>query len=300
MYAFYIVIIIAIGLSQGLNQCSPCFCYPEMSPPTFLLCNGRDIIKYPTLATGLTKTLKEIHIGETMISCLPSLDSADWYASLNVFSESLNDRWNCSCLEMWMSTLAHAHFTTSCPLGPTTSEAATSVIHTDYSSADSSQTAPPTHSPSPSQTDPPSSPSRGAVPSGPSTAGSPPPPSPTGSTGAPTDRTTARGDKGEESTEGRGGPDAGDIDTGRQLAVQIGAAAAGVLLTSVTVAAGASVARRCGSRGRNAYNSRGGLCACWRKVCYSPCCRKLRHQRTTPLEFTDFTYINEGYLSSSV
>ena len=289
-----------LTLSRASAACEPCYCYPQMSPPTLLLCNGRDILKYPALAIDTEESLVEIHIGETSISCLPRLDSANQYKSLRIFSESLNRLWNCSFMEDWVSTLTHTHFKSACVLATSpqsSTQAATSTDDDDNGDNNNNNTVD-TSTVGGSPTPPPPTPALTVTP------GSPPSEPDTARTGRPTlspdtappGRTTGGG--GEDAGSTSGGPgDSGDGNR-RQLAPAVGTAVGVLVTTAALVVVTIKRCRGGGSHNDRVYTRR--LCECWRKTCYTPCCRRLRNQRTTPLEFTDFTYINEAYSSSSV
>lgn len=289
---------LAAVLSPGENDCSPCFCYPDLEAARIMWCQGRDIFNYPTLSESVTRGLREIFIESTLIVCLPPLHSASSYDSLALFRESDNPLWDCECMQSWMRELKDTHFATNCSRASPT-PAASSSVETATTALNRPSTA--VIEPSPETGPVGSGPTPEAAETGPAEtgpAGTGPVGTRPGGSGAPEAETTPPGSSESSSSSSSTPQDASPSSSSSSSSGSPGrdepalpgwlSAMMGIILTTaISALVGLLLIKQ---RLRK-------YCPCWRW------CTKLRRARTTPLnalEMHDYAYINHEYSVSSV
>ena len=105
----------------NINICWPCTCFPMDggSPPTFMACQGEEVLFFPVLPSYYAISIKQIFIVNTDIICP---EQPEMYQSLEQFEESENDQFNCSCLHHWMQSHPSAYFASDCTSTPLPSQ----------------------------------------------------------------------------------------------------------------------------------------------------------------------------------
>ena len=106
MYLITVLFVLSLMDFQNgyVRGCSPCFCYTDMDKLTVVLCEGVDVVEFPILPPGIVTSVAEIHISNTLIQCLP-IETSSQYSQLKVMSETDNIFWQCTCMDMWISSL---------------------------------------------------------------------------------------------------------------------------------------------------------------------------------------------------
>ena len=104
-----------LTLESFEGGCWPCVCWPENeAEKTVILCEGPHITYFPSMSEEWSNHVRQIHVYQTNIACLPDLSSG-MYSSLQKFHEQENARWDCDCMEIWVGTLSWVSFYTTCP-----------------------------------------------------------------------------------------------------------------------------------------------------------------------------------------
>ena len=106
MYVITVLFVTTLITFQNgyVRGCSPCFCYSDMDNLTVVLCEGMDVVEFPTLPPGIVTSVSKIHITNTLIQCLPKNTSSQ-YVQLKMVGESENVFWQCTCMDMWILNL---------------------------------------------------------------------------------------------------------------------------------------------------------------------------------------------------
>lgn len=90
-----------------------CVFYPTMSPARVLLCQGYEIMVFPTITESVAQELEEIYIVSTLIKCVDS--NSEHFRNLRIFAENDNMFWDCDCMDDWLEGLRQpADVTSEC------------------------------------------------------------------------------------------------------------------------------------------------------------------------------------------
>lgn len=93
------------------DGCYPCLCWPETGlQKDVIFCEGIEVDHFPNLSPPLSSHIQQVHILNTNIDCVPSIVNGQQYASLRLFSEKGNPRWNCTCQQQWERLLPSTSF----------------------------------------------------------------------------------------------------------------------------------------------------------------------------------------------
>ena len=106
--------LLLIGVGRARAACDPCDCYPSLTKPTFMICQGWYADRWPpALAPYEKQFMEEIFLTETLISCPPAMQPGE-YPSLIHFGEKNNALLNCSCLLSWKDGVPEEGFDSEC------------------------------------------------------------------------------------------------------------------------------------------------------------------------------------------
>lgn len=143
-FLLFVCLFCALGASNALNDaCSPCFCVDTVDG-LVLMCQGSQVVAYPTLNEAVKNQLVQINVVETYISCLPMIQDNE-YPLLKYFNEEGNVFWNCDCFRAWEVMLKETIFrSTSCQTSETTaSPQKETTRHNDNMTTESVNSPPP-------------------------------------------------------------------------------------------------------------------------------------------------------------
>ena len=127
-----------VNVTSVKGACYPCECYPTMTEPSYMICQGWHVDIFPPALGHYEKQfLKEIFLTETLISCPPTV-LPDEYPSLTHFGENNNRLIDCSCLQSWKDVVPEEGFVTECLWVPFPPPSTTPVNNSSSSSSSSS------------------------------------------------------------------------------------------------------------------------------------------------------------------
>ena len=104
MHPFKMTVVL-LHLMSISNNNQECVFFPTMSPARIVLCQGYDIVTFPTISESVASGLEEIYIVSTSIKCL-NTDSQS-LTNLVTFAEHDNQYWDCQCMYNWFEGITH-------------------------------------------------------------------------------------------------------------------------------------------------------------------------------------------------
>ena len=112
------LVVMTASVTRVRCSCEPCECYPTMTEPSYMICQGWTVDMFPPVLGHYEKQfLKEIFLTETLIACPPAV-LPDEYPSLTHFGENNNRLMNCSCLLSWKAVVPEEGFVSECVWHP--------------------------------------------------------------------------------------------------------------------------------------------------------------------------------------